>query len=187
MDTDYYVPIKIETKRFVRGAEREFVSTLGDYKEVAGVYLPHSLEISTKGRGGNPEARLREDRGQRCHRRWPLSRTRDKAASDRPRIRKRNQDTGSEAGRNQATRTTRSHMLPPRKSIRKPSPDWRPQHRLGGHERSRGGAGCGSGRKAADRLHRGSLGRRLEIGEQRHYLQTGVRQAACPIHRRDCD
>jgi photosystem II stability/assembly factor-like uncharacterized protein len=49
MDTDYYVPIKIETKRFVRGAEREYETTLGDYKQVAGVYLPHSIEINAKG------------------------------------------------------------------------------------------------------------------------------------------
>src|SRR6516162_3758628 len=49
MDTDYYVPIKIETKRFVRGAEREYESTLGDYKQVSGVYLPHSIETNAKG------------------------------------------------------------------------------------------------------------------------------------------
>ncbi len=49
MDTDYYVPIKIETKRFVRGAEREYESTLGDYKQVGGVYLPHSIETNAKG------------------------------------------------------------------------------------------------------------------------------------------
>ena len=49
MDTDYYVPIKIETKRMVRGAEREYETSLGDYKEVAGVYLPHSVETGVKG------------------------------------------------------------------------------------------------------------------------------------------
>jgi hypothetical protein len=49
MDTDYYVPIKIESKRMVRGAEREFEASLGDYKEVAGVYLPHSIESGVKG------------------------------------------------------------------------------------------------------------------------------------------
>ena len=49
MDTDYYVPIKIESKRMVRGAEREFETSLGDYKEVAGVYLPHSIESGVKG------------------------------------------------------------------------------------------------------------------------------------------
>jgi hypothetical protein len=49
MDTDYYVPIKIETKRFVRGEEREYESSLGDYKEVAGWYLPHSMEMNAKG------------------------------------------------------------------------------------------------------------------------------------------
>ena len=49
MDTDYFVPIKIDLKRMVRGAEREYETTLGDYKEVAGWYLPHSLETATKG------------------------------------------------------------------------------------------------------------------------------------------
>jgi hypothetical protein len=49
MDTDYYVPIKIDTKRIVRGAEREYETVLGDYKEVAGWYLPYSFEIGVKG------------------------------------------------------------------------------------------------------------------------------------------
>jgi hypothetical protein len=49
MDTDYFVPIKIETKRMIRGAERESETSLGDYKEVAGVYMPHSLETGAKG------------------------------------------------------------------------------------------------------------------------------------------
>jgi hypothetical protein len=49
MDTDYFVPIKIEIKRMVRGAERESEVSLGDYKEVAGVYVPHSYETGAKG------------------------------------------------------------------------------------------------------------------------------------------
>ena len=49
MDTDYYVPIKIDTKRMIRGAEREYETSLGDYKEVAGWYLPHSIEVNVKG------------------------------------------------------------------------------------------------------------------------------------------
>jgi hypothetical protein len=49
MDTDYYVPIKIDTKRMIRGAEREYETSLGDYKEVDGVYLPHSIESNVKG------------------------------------------------------------------------------------------------------------------------------------------
>jgi hypothetical protein len=49
MDTDYYVPIKIDTKRFVRGEEREYETSLGDYKEVAGVYFPYSSETNAKG------------------------------------------------------------------------------------------------------------------------------------------
>jgi outer membrane lipoprotein-sorting protein len=49
LDTDYYVPIKIETKRVVRGADVETEMILGDYKEVAGVYFPHSFESGAKG------------------------------------------------------------------------------------------------------------------------------------------
>ena len=49
MDTDYYVPIKVETKRMIRGAEREFETSLGDYKEVGGVYFPWSIESGPKG------------------------------------------------------------------------------------------------------------------------------------------
>ncbi len=49
LDTDYYVPIKIDTKRVIRGAEREYETALGDYKEVAGWYLPHSVETNAKG------------------------------------------------------------------------------------------------------------------------------------------
>jgi hypothetical protein len=49
MDTDSCVPIRIESKRFVRGAERESETTLGDYKEVSGVYFPFSFESGPKG------------------------------------------------------------------------------------------------------------------------------------------
>jgi len=49
LDADYYVPIKIDTKRIVRGAEREYETVLGDYKEVAGWYLPYSFETGVKG------------------------------------------------------------------------------------------------------------------------------------------
>jgi len=49
MDTEYFVPIKIETKRIVRGAEVEFETVLGDYKEVAGWYIPFSIEVGGKG------------------------------------------------------------------------------------------------------------------------------------------
>lgn len=49
MDTDYYVPIKIETQRFVRGEQRDFETMLGDYKQVDGVYFPYSFETGAKG------------------------------------------------------------------------------------------------------------------------------------------
>lgn len=49
MDTDYFVPIKIETKRTVRGEMREYETSIGDYKEVNGWYLPYSFETNVKG------------------------------------------------------------------------------------------------------------------------------------------
>lgn len=49
LDTDYYVPIKVDTKRIIRGAEREYETALGDYKEVGGWFLPFSIETNAKG------------------------------------------------------------------------------------------------------------------------------------------
>jgi photosystem II stability/assembly factor-like uncharacterized protein len=49
MDTEYFVPLKIETKRVIRGSEREFETILGDYKSVNGWYLPYSMENGRKG------------------------------------------------------------------------------------------------------------------------------------------
>jgi photosystem II stability/assembly factor-like uncharacterized protein len=49
IDTSSYVPIKIETKRMVRGSERVYETVLGDYKEVNGWYMPFAIENGVKG------------------------------------------------------------------------------------------------------------------------------------------
>ncbi|MEA2344104.1 MAG: hypothetical protein QOF63_2273, partial [Thermoanaerobaculia bacterium] len=49
IDSSSYVPIKIETRRMIRGAERNYETILGDYKEVNGWYLPFSIENGVKG------------------------------------------------------------------------------------------------------------------------------------------
>ena len=49
IDVDNNVPIKVEIKRTVRGAEQEFEILYGDYKEVNGWYLPFAFEIGPKG------------------------------------------------------------------------------------------------------------------------------------------
>jgi hypothetical protein len=49
LDTDSGVPIKIETKRIIRGAPQESEEFLGDYKEVSGWYLPFAIETGAKG------------------------------------------------------------------------------------------------------------------------------------------
>jgi hypothetical protein len=49
LDTEYYLPIRIDTQRMIRGAPQESETSLGDYKQVAGVYLPFSYESGAKG------------------------------------------------------------------------------------------------------------------------------------------
>ncbi len=53
MDADSYVPIKYETKRMIRGTPQESETTLGDYKQVSGWFLPFSLETREKGSSGS--------------------------------------------------------------------------------------------------------------------------------------
>ena len=60
MDTEYCVPIKIETQRMIRGAQQEFETSLGDYKQVAGVYLAHAYEMGQ--RGSQNRARITYDK-----------------------------------------------------------------------------------------------------------------------------
>jgi outer membrane lipoprotein-sorting protein len=50
LDTDSYLEIKAESKRSIRGSEMEVESTIGDYKEVAGLLYPHSIQNGAKGR-----------------------------------------------------------------------------------------------------------------------------------------
>jgi len=52
LDADSYLPIKEESKRTIRGTERESEVVLGDYKEVGGLMIAHSIEASAK---GNPQ------------------------------------------------------------------------------------------------------------------------------------
>ena len=49
MDTEDFVPIKIEFKRIIRGAELELFVLPGDYKAVDGWYIPHSYEQGRRG------------------------------------------------------------------------------------------------------------------------------------------
>ena len=53
MDTDSYVPIKMDTKRIIRGTPQETETTFGDYKQVGGWYLPFSMESRRKGSSGS--------------------------------------------------------------------------------------------------------------------------------------
>jgi outer membrane lipoprotein-sorting protein len=49
LDAEYYIPIKVETRRIIRGNEVEFEQILGAYKQVDGVYFPFSTEYGAIG------------------------------------------------------------------------------------------------------------------------------------------
>jgi outer membrane lipoprotein-sorting protein len=48
IDTDSFLPVKTETKRTIRGTEREMEAVIGDYKETDGLVLPYSIEQGPK-------------------------------------------------------------------------------------------------------------------------------------------
>ncbi len=50
LDADSCLEIKGEAKRTIRGTEVETEQTIGDYKEVEGLLIPHSFESGPKGR-----------------------------------------------------------------------------------------------------------------------------------------
>ncbi len=49
VDAARFLPIKVESKRMVNGTEASTSTLLGDYKEVASVMMPHSIETSIQG------------------------------------------------------------------------------------------------------------------------------------------
>jgi hypothetical protein len=58
IDTDSYMPIKYETKRIIRGTPQESETSLGDYKQVGGWYLPFAMEFKQKGSGASAKVVL---------------------------------------------------------------------------------------------------------------------------------
>lgn len=53
LDADSFLEIREESKRKIQGNEMEFVTTLGDYKEVGGVMVPFSFQSKPKGGTGS--------------------------------------------------------------------------------------------------------------------------------------
>jgi outer membrane lipoprotein-sorting protein len=50
IDADSFLEIKAESKRTIRGSETEVETSIGDYKEVGGIMVPHSFQSGAKGR-----------------------------------------------------------------------------------------------------------------------------------------
>lgn len=53
LDAEQYLEVKVEGKQKMRGQEIEGVSKLGNYKEVAGLIFPFSIESTQKGAPGS--------------------------------------------------------------------------------------------------------------------------------------
>lgn len=49
IDTEHYLPLKSETKRVIQGREMALATTFGDFKEVDGLVIPHSITITGQG------------------------------------------------------------------------------------------------------------------------------------------
>ena len=49
LDAEYFLEIKTEGSRTVRGSQVDFEATIGDYKEVDGLMFAHSIETGAKG------------------------------------------------------------------------------------------------------------------------------------------
>jgi hypothetical protein len=62
LDTEYYLPIRIDTQWMIRGAPVETEISLGDYKQVDGVYLPFSYEVGAKGSSSSDRGTSTYDR-----------------------------------------------------------------------------------------------------------------------------
>jgi len=49
LDAEYFLEIRTEGTRTVRGSQVDFEASIGDYKEVDGLMFPHSIESGAKG------------------------------------------------------------------------------------------------------------------------------------------
>src|SRR5438105_2186855 len=62
LDTEYYITIRIDTQRMIRGAPQEFETSLGDYKQVNGVYLPFSSDSGPTGSRSTDRGKITYDK-----------------------------------------------------------------------------------------------------------------------------
>jgi len=49
LDAEYFLEIRTEGSRMMRGTQMDFESSIGDYKEVEGLMFPHSIDSGAKG------------------------------------------------------------------------------------------------------------------------------------------
>ncbi len=49
LDSEYFIPIKVEGTSEMQGRVVEFETLLSDYKDVGGLMMPHSVEVKPKG------------------------------------------------------------------------------------------------------------------------------------------
>lgn len=56
LDAEYFLPIKITGTREIQGAEVEYETDLGDYKQVGALMMAHSIESSPAGGSGGGQS-----------------------------------------------------------------------------------------------------------------------------------
>lgn len=49
LDGEYFLPVKTTAKRTIQGAEQNIEVSFGDYKEVGGLMIPHSIRVRGQG------------------------------------------------------------------------------------------------------------------------------------------
>ncbi len=55
LDAEYYLPVKIDDTRKVQGGEVTVEQSLGDYKEVGGLMMAHTIEVTTPAQPGGSQ------------------------------------------------------------------------------------------------------------------------------------
>ena len=65
LDPDYFLEIRIESQRSVRGVKETVITDHGDYEKVAGVFWAFSITSGRKGDGDPAKILVRQGRSER--------------------------------------------------------------------------------------------------------------------------
>lgn len=61
-DPDYFLPIRVQSKTFIRGTETEDETDFGDYEKIDGVFFPMAEDNGTKGSSSDQKSKISYDK-----------------------------------------------------------------------------------------------------------------------------